>query len=63
MHFKFESNNADNEVNKKSCLPIIEELNKNKQIWDGLILAMAIFNSFAVPLEYVITSLDQNSEY
>ena len=44
-------------------LPIIDELDKNKQIWDLLILVMAIFNSFAVPLEYVITELPENPGY
>ena len=48
---------------KKSWLPIIDELNKYKQMWDGLVLIMAIFNSFAVPLEYVMTSLEYNSDY
>ena len=48
---------------KKGWLPIIEELNKNKQMWDGVILVAAIFNSFAVPLEYVITELESNSDY
>lgn len=47
----------------KTFLPIIEELNKKKQIWDGLILVAAIFNSFAVPLEYVIVSLETNTNY
>lgn len=41
----------------------MEELNKNKQIWDGLILLMAIFNSFAVPVEYVITDLTEVQAY
>lgn len=44
-------------------MPIIDELNKYKQMWDGLVLIMAIFNSFAVPLEYVIASLETNSDY
>lgn len=32
-------------------------------MWDGVILVAAIFNSFAVPLEYVITELETNSDY
>lgn len=48
------------EAEPSGIFPIIEELNKNKQIWDGLILIMAIFNSFAVPFEYVITDLEEN---
>ena len=42
---------------------MIGDLNPKKQIWDLLILLMAIFNSFAVPLEYVITELEENSSY
>jgi len=38
-------------------------LDKRKQNWDLLILILAIFNSFAVPLEYVVVSLNQNSSY
>ena len=48
---------------ESGCLPIIEELGKNKQIWDGFILLLAIFNSFAVPLEYVVTDLETSASY
>ena len=48
---------------KKKCCPIIEELDKKKQMWDGLVLVMAIFNSFAVPLEYVLTTLEETPSY
>lgn len=59
-HHFYESNTAGA---YKGWLPIIDELDKNKQIWDLLILIMAIFNSFAVPLEYVVTELVENSTY
>ena len=36
---------------------MIDEMSPKKQIWDLLILVMAIFNSFAVPLEYVVVDL------
>lgn len=61
MHAEYK-NNDPNKIHE-GWLPIVEELNKNKQIWDGLVLVMAIFNSFAVPLEYVITDLSKNSTY
>ena len=59
-HHKFESNNSDTQT---GWMPIIDSLNKNKQLWDLLILVMAIFNSFAVPLEYVVTELLENQNY
>ena len=59
-HSFYESNNAEN---KTGWLPIIDELDKTKQIWDLLILIMAIFNSFAVPLEYVISELPEVPAY
>ena len=48
---------------QSGCIPIIEELGKKKQIWDGFILLLAIFNSFAVPLEYVVTDLETSLTY
>ena len=42
---------------------MIDEMSPNKQIWDLLILVMAIFNSFAVPLEYVVTELETIPSY
>ena len=60
FHYKFLSNTVEAHT---GWLPIIDELDKNKQIWDLLILVMAIFNSFAVPLEYVITELPENPGY
>ena len=55
-HFKYEINSAEAHT---GCIPIIDELDKNKQMWDLLILIMAIFNSFAVPLELVVTDLGE----
>ena len=55
-HFKYEINTAEAHT---GCIPIIDELDKNKQMWDLLILIMAIFNSFAVPLELVVTDLGE----
>ena len=59
-HFKYEINTAEAHT---GCIPIIDELDKNKQMWDLLILIMAIFNSFAVPLEYVVTELIEQPSY
>ena len=59
-HHKFESNASDAH---EGWLPVIDNLNKRKQLWDLLILVMAIFNSFAVPLEYVVTELESNQDY
>ena len=42
---------------------MIDDMSPKKQIWDLLILVMAIFNSFAVPLEYVVVELGQNESY
>ena len=38
-------------------------MSKRKLIWDGLVVLLAIFNSFAVPLEFVYKDLPNNTTY
>ena len=51
------------ENQEKSCIPIIDDMNKGKQAWDMIILALAIVTSFTVGFELVLTSLNTNTSY
>lgn len=48
--------------NKKERF-IIDALDKRKEAWDLIMLLFAIFNSFAVPLEFILTALQESNYY
>ena len=51
------------EVVETSCIPIINDMNKVKQLWDMFVLALAVITSFSVGFELVLTSLSTNNGY
>ena len=51
------------EMVEASWIPIINDMNKGKQIWDMMVLALAIVTSFAVGFELVLKSLSENEHY
>ena len=40
------------------CIPIINDMNKLKLVWDMVILLLAVLTSFSVGFEFVIKSLE-----
>lgn len=48
---------------EESWIPIINDMNKGKQLWDMFILVLAIITSFSVGFELVLTSLDNDARY
>ena len=48
---------------ESECMDTFSDLSKKKLIWDGMVVLLAIFNSFAVPLEFVYKDLPKNSTY
>lgn len=38
-------------------------MSKKKRAWDVFVVVLAIFNSFAVPLEFVLTDFADNPKY
>ena len=51
------------ETVEESCIPIINDMNKMKLIWDMFILVLAVLTSFAVGFELVIKALADQPEY
>ena len=51
------------ETVEKSFIPIVNDMNKMKLIWDMFILFLAILTSFAVGFELVMTDLPDNAVY
>ena len=51
------------EVIETSCIPIINDMNKVKQLWDMFVLALAVITSFSVGFELVLTSLTKSQGY
>jgi hypothetical protein len=51
------------ETVEKSCIPIVNDMNKLKLIWDMFILFLAIVTSFLVGFELVINALPDNTFY
>ena len=56
-------NYLDSERVEKSWIPIINDMNKLKLLWDMFILFLAVLTSFAVGFELVIKSLSDRSDY
>ena len=46
-----------------SCIPIINDMDKYKLVWDMFILLLAVLTSFAVGFELVITELNKSTLY
>ena len=51
------------ETVEESWIPIINDMNKIKLIWDMFILCLAVLTSFAVGFELVIVELANSTEY
>ena len=47
----------NSEIVEESCIPIINDMNKLKLVWDMFILLLAVLTSFAVGFELVISAL------
>lgn len=48
---------------ENQCCDTISDLSKRKRSWDVFVVFLAIFNSFAVPMEFVFKDLTNNTSY
>lgn len=48
------------EIVEESCIPIINDMNKLKLVWDMFILVLAVLTSFAVGFEFVLINTLNN---